>query len=104
MAPTDVLPLSTTVQVGELRSVVPVAGWQTPPAGGGGDAPSPEFQPPNPAPVGDSVKVTVVPVSYVPVQTDPPDPVQPGPQWIKFGVPVSEGAVTSQVVVFSPAL
>jgi len=59
---------------------------------------------PNPAPVGDAVKVTVVPVSYVPVQTDPPDPVQPGPQWIRFGVPVSEGAVTNQVVVFSPAL
>jgi hypothetical protein len=38
------------------------------------------------------------------VQTEPPVPVQPGPQWITFGVPVAEGAVTSQLVVFNPAL
>ena len=40
----------------------------------------------------------------MPTQTEQPvfpSPAQPGPQWITFlGVPVAEGAVTSQLVVF----
>ena len=46
-------------------------------------------------------------MGYVPTQTDPPAPPlrdQPGPQWITFGVPVAEGAVTSQLVEFNPSL
>lgn len=60
--------------------------------------------PPNaPAPAG-AVKVTTAPTGYVAVQTEPPEPVQPGPQWITFGVPVADGAVISQPVVFNPSL
>ena len=61
-------------------------------------------QPPKPVPVGDAVTVTFVPTAYVPVHTEPPAPAKPGPQWIRFATPVSEGAVTRQVVVFSPTL
>jgi len=61
--------------------------------------------PPNNTPICvGAVSVSVVPIGYVATHTDPPDPVQPGPQWITFGVPVAEGAVTSQFVVFSPSL
>ena len=59
-------------------------------------------QPPKaPAPAGE-VSVTVLPTGYVAVHTEPPAPVQPGPQWSTLAVPVAEGAVTSQFVVFSP--
>ncbi len=71
-------------------------------------------QPPKltPGSVG-AVKVTVVGtplvrLGYVAVQTDPPGAacsVEP-PQWITSGVPVAEGAVTSQLegklLVFKP--
>jgi hypothetical protein len=30
--------------------------------------------------------------------------LEPGPQWITFAVPVAEGAVTNQPVVFRPSL
>jgi hypothetical protein len=42
----------------------------------------------------------------VATQTEPPKPaaVEPGPQWITFGVPVAEGAVISQFVLFKPSL
>ncbi len=73
MAPTEVLPVRVTVQVGEFSSVKPAAGTQPIPG-----SPSPDDHPPNPAPVGDAVNVTVEPVSYVPVQTEPLD--EPGPQ------------------------
>jgi hypothetical protein len=51
--------------------------------------------------------VTVVPRGYVAVQIDPPVwpfAAQPGPQWRTFAVPVADGAVTSQFVVFKPSL
>ncbi len=44
-----------------------------------------------------------MPTGKVAVQTDPPD-VDPGPQCNTLAVPVAEGAVTSQVVVFRPSL
>jgi hypothetical protein len=59
--------------------------------------------PPNAAPVAGAVNVTVVPTGYVATQTEAPDPAA-GPQLITFGVPVAEGAVTSQLVVFKPSL
>jgi hypothetical protein len=46
-------------------------------------------------------------MGYVPTQTEPPvlpSIAHPGPQWITFGVPVAEGAVTSQLVLFTPSL
>ena len=50
-----------------------------------------------------AVKVTVVPTGYVAAQTEPPE-VEPGPQWITFGVPVAEAAVTNHPLWFKPAL
>lgn len=61
-----------------------------------------DHPPKAPVPAG-AVKVTVVPRGYVAVHTEPPE-VEPGPQWITSGVPVAEGAVISQSVVFKPAL
>ena len=54
-----------------------------------------------------AVRITVVPIGYSAEQTDPPAPppsAQPGPQWMTFGVPVAEGAVTSHPVAFKPSL
>ena len=62
--------------------------------------------PPNaPAPAG-AVRITVVPTGYVATHTDPlrPAPLEPAPQCSTLGVPVAEGAVTSQLVVFRPSL
>src|SRR3974390_138020 len=68
--------------------------------------------PPNaPDPAG-AVSVTWVGAPFVmagnvAVQTEPPAPpprAQPGPQWSTFGVPVADGAVISQAVVFKPSL
>jgi hypothetical protein len=66
-----------------------------------------EDHPPNATPVlAGAVKVTVVPTGYVASQTGAPKPelLEAGPQWITFFVPVAESAVTSQFVVFKPAL
>lgn len=69
-----------------------------------------EDHPPNLTPVcAGAVSVTVLPSGNVAVQTDLPAPA-PGPQLITAGVPVAEGAVTSQlppasgVLGFSPSL
>lgn len=63
-----------------------------------------EDHPPKaPVPAG-AVRVRGVPMGYVATQTEPPEPVQPGPQWITFGVPVADGAVMYQLVVFRPSL
>src|ERR1019366_10154965 len=50
-----------------------------------------------------AVRVTMVPRGYVAVQMEPAEP-EPGPQSMTLGVPVAEGAVMSQSVVFNPAL
>jgi hypothetical protein len=67
-----------------------------------------DHPPKAPDPAGD-VKVTwvgtpLVVAGYVAVQTDPPPPGQPGPQCSTFAVPVADGAVICQVVVFRPSL
>ncbi len=55
-------------------------------------------QPPKLTPlIAGAVMVTVVPNGYVAVQTELVDP-KPGPQWMTLGVPVAEGAVSSQPV------
>jgi hypothetical protein len=64
-----------------------------------------QFQdhPPKATPVSaGAVIVTIVPKGYVAVQTEPE--VEAGPQLITFGVPVADGAVSSQPLVFNPAL
>jgi hypothetical protein len=73
-----------------------------------------QFQdhPPNATPGSDgAVKVTTVGAplvvrGYVAVQTEAPSEVARAepPQFMTFGVPVAEGAVISQLVVFNPAL
>src|SRR5579863_5039857 len=67
-----------------------------------------DHPPKAPAPAGE-VNVTwvgrpLVRAGKVAVQTEPPAPVHPGPQCSTFGVPVADGAVISQVVVFRPSL
>ena len=69
-----------------------------------------DHPPKAPAPAG-AVKTTWVGAPFVmagkvAVQTEPPVPrwVHPGPQWSTLGVPVAEGAVIYQVVVFRPSL
>jgi hypothetical protein len=62
-----------------------------------------EDHPPKAAPVAGAVNVTAVPTGYVATQTEALVPAA-GPQLITFGVPVAEGAVISQLVLFKPSL
>ena len=70
-----------------------------------------DHPPKAPAPAGDVnttwVGAPFVMAGNVAVQTEPPVPplaAHPGPQWSTLGVPVADGAVMYQLVVFRPSL